>query len=81
MAGGDHLHFGILLQGLPVDPREWWDGHWIQDRLALKLGEKTGEAFWIEVESGPADRGSTPSDREVVRALISSRITDLAWGR
>jgi len=38
LAGGDHLHFGILLQGLPVDPREWWDDHWIQDRLALKLG-------------------------------------------
>ena len=39
LAGGDHLHFTMLLQGLPVDPREWWDGHWIQDRLALKLGD------------------------------------------
>ncbi len=38
LAGGDHLHFTMLLQGLPVDPREWWDGHWIADRLALKLG-------------------------------------------
>jgi murein DD-endopeptidase MepM/ murein hydrolase activator NlpD len=38
LAGGDHLHFTILLQGLPVDPREWWDGHWIHDRLVLKLG-------------------------------------------
>jgi murein DD-endopeptidase MepM/ murein hydrolase activator NlpD len=37
LAGGDHLHFGILLQGLPVDPREWWDDHWIHDRLRLKL--------------------------------------------
>jgi len=39
LAGGDHLHFGILLQGLPIDPREWWDGHWIGDRLGLKLGD------------------------------------------
>ncbi len=38
LAGGDHLHFAILLQGLPVDPAEWWDGHWIKDRIALKLG-------------------------------------------
>ncbi len=38
LAGGDHLHFTMLLHGLPVDPREWWDGHWIRDRLALKLG-------------------------------------------
>jgi murein DD-endopeptidase MepM/ murein hydrolase activator NlpD len=38
LAGGDHLHLGILLQGLPVNPVEWWDGHWINDRLARKLG-------------------------------------------
>jgi murein DD-endopeptidase MepM/ murein hydrolase activator NlpD len=38
LAGGDHLHFTMLLQGLPVTPVEWWDGHWIQDRLKLKLG-------------------------------------------
>lgn len=39
LAGGDHLHFTMLLQGLPVDPREWWDSHWIHDRLKLKLGD------------------------------------------
>jgi len=38
LAGGDHLHFCTLLQGLPVNPVEWWDGHWIRDRLATKLG-------------------------------------------
>jgi len=38
LAGGDHLHFSILLRGLPVNPQEWWDGHWIHDRLKLKLG-------------------------------------------
>jgi len=39
LAGGDHLHFTILLHGLAVNPREWWDGHWIHDRLELKLGD------------------------------------------
>jgi len=38
LAGGDHLHFTTLLQGLPVSPVEWWDPHWIQDRIARKLG-------------------------------------------
>src|SRR5258706_1196410 len=38
LAGGDHLHFTTLLQGLPVNPNEWWDAHWIEDRLARKLG-------------------------------------------
>jgi murein DD-endopeptidase MepM/ murein hydrolase activator NlpD len=38
LAGGDHLHFTMLLQGLAVTPVEWWDPHWIQDRAARKLG-------------------------------------------
>jgi murein DD-endopeptidase MepM/ murein hydrolase activator NlpD len=42
LAGGDHLHFTMLLRGLPVNPVEWWDPHWIQDRLARKLGPALG---------------------------------------
>ena len=38
MAGGDHLHFTMLVHGLPVTPVEWWDSHWIEDRLDGKLG-------------------------------------------
>lgn len=38
LAGGDHLHFTMLVGGLPVDPVEWWDGAWIRDRVAAKLG-------------------------------------------
>jgi murein DD-endopeptidase MepM/ murein hydrolase activator NlpD len=38
LAGGDHLHFAILLGGLPVNPLEWWDPHWVRDRIAAKLG-------------------------------------------
>ena len=38
LALGDHLHFTVLLNGLPVSPAEWWDGHWIDDRLRRKLG-------------------------------------------
>jgi murein DD-endopeptidase MepM/ murein hydrolase activator NlpD len=37
LAGGDHLHFTTLLHGLPVNPVEWWDEHWIHDRIASKL--------------------------------------------
>jgi murein DD-endopeptidase MepM/ murein hydrolase activator NlpD len=29
MAGGDHLHFSMLVNGIFVDPKEWWDKHWI----------------------------------------------------
>ncbi|HZR02023.1 MAG TPA: M23 family metallopeptidase [Burkholderiales bacterium] len=38
LAGGDHLHFAVMLDGLPVSPIEWFDSKWIHDRLKLKLG-------------------------------------------
>jgi murein DD-endopeptidase MepM/ murein hydrolase activator NlpD len=33
MAGGDHLHFSVIIQGEFVDPREWWDPQWHRDQL------------------------------------------------
>ncbi|MFA6499422.1 MAG: M23 family metallopeptidase [Desulfurivibrionaceae bacterium] len=30
MAGGDHLHFSMLVNGIFVDPREWWDEEWLK---------------------------------------------------
>ncbi len=30
LALGDHLHFGILVQGIEVRPIEWFDKHWIR---------------------------------------------------
>jgi hypothetical protein len=38
LAGGDHLHFTVLLRGVPVNPDEWFDGAWIRNRIAAKLG-------------------------------------------
>ena len=37
LATGDHLHFGFLVHGVPVNPIEWWDAHWIQDNIERKL--------------------------------------------
>jgi murein DD-endopeptidase MepM/ murein hydrolase activator NlpD len=28
LAGGDHLHFSMLIDGAQTDPREWWDATW-----------------------------------------------------
>lgn len=30
MAGGDHLHFSMLVNGVFTTPIEWWDSHWIE---------------------------------------------------
>lgn len=37
LAGGDHLHFSIMLRGHHVDPVEWWDPHWLHDQVTSKL--------------------------------------------
>jgi murein DD-endopeptidase MepM/ murein hydrolase activator NlpD len=37
LAGGDHLHFTMLVNGQMVNPVEWWDPHWIEDRILRKL--------------------------------------------
>ena len=34
MAGGDHIHFAMQIDGVQIDPKEWWDPHWIKDHIA-----------------------------------------------
>jgi murein DD-endopeptidase MepM/ murein hydrolase activator NlpD len=41
LAGGDHLHFAVLLDGVFVDPLEWFDKKWIDDHIEGKLSAKT----------------------------------------
>jgi len=37
LAGGDHLHFSMQVDGVQINPVEWFDAHWIQDRILSKL--------------------------------------------
>lgn len=37
MAGGDHIHFAMQLDGTQIDPKEWWDPHWIKDHIARRV--------------------------------------------
>lgn len=37
LAGGDHLHFGILVQHLFVNPAEWWDPGWVRTNILSKI--------------------------------------------
>ncbi len=36
---GDHLHFGVLVQGIEVNPLEWMDPNWIKTRITDILTE------------------------------------------
>lgn len=58
LAGGDHLHYATLLHGYPVSPIEWWDPHWIEDRILRKL--------WA---AAPAGRPQRPAARTPGGAL------------
>jgi len=37
LAGGDHLHFSVIVGGQFVNPTEWWDPHWIADNVTKKM--------------------------------------------
>ena len=41
LAIGDHLHFGMLVQGLEVQPLEWLDPRWIRDNIAGRMKTPT----------------------------------------
>jgi len=37
MAGGDHLHFSMLIHNTFVNPLEWWDRGWIKNNITSKI--------------------------------------------
>jgi murein DD-endopeptidase MepM/ murein hydrolase activator NlpD len=37
LAGGDHLHFTMLVGGQQVTPVDWWSTQWMQDRVLRKI--------------------------------------------
>ena len=39
LAGGDHLHFTMLLGGRAITPIDWWSAQWVEDRITRKLRE------------------------------------------
>ena len=57
LAGGDHLHYGVYLQGVAVLPVEWWDAKWIHDNIEPKLEGRSGEE--IAKAQAPAPRRAT----------------------
>lgn len=37
LAGGDHLHFDVLVSGHQVNPIEWLDPNWVKNNISTKL--------------------------------------------
>ena len=43
LAGGDHLHFTMLVGGNPVSAVDWWSTQWMEDRVLRKIREGGGK--------------------------------------
>lgn len=53
LAGGDHLHFGMMVHNTFVNPVEWWDIHWIRHNITDKLQQAVQMA--VASQSGNAN--------------------------
>jgi murein DD-endopeptidase MepM/ murein hydrolase activator NlpD len=56
LAAGDHLHFSTLVDGIHVDPVEWWDPKWVADHVTDKL-----KAFENPSATTAASAGQPPA--------------------
>jgi hypothetical protein len=55
LAVGDHLHYGVYLNGIAVLPLEWWDEKWLRDNVYPKLQPSTAESIVeAKAEAKPA---------------------------
>jgi murein DD-endopeptidase MepM/ murein hydrolase activator NlpD len=60
-AGGDHLHFSILVHHTFVNPIEWWDPLWIKNNITEKLAgwyQKDAQASLAETDTTDDEKGT-----------------------
>lgn len=43
LAAGDHLHFGMFIHNVFVDPLQWWDPAWIRNNITSKIRDAQPE--------------------------------------
>jgi murein DD-endopeptidase MepM/ murein hydrolase activator NlpD len=69
LALGDHLHYEVLIHGIPVTPIEWWDQKWLRDRIGTPLKQAGVALLKSEQPSAEEDREArAPRKRRAARA-------------
>ena len=63
LAAGDHLHYGVYLDGIAVLPVEWWDSKWIEDNIAPKLEGRNSEEIATSQQASKPSRGGVRKRR------------------
>lgn len=71
LAGGDHLHFAMMVHGTYTNPIDWFDAGYIHDRIALPLTEagiaQPGVTDLSEPQRGAAPKAGKPSARKAAK--------------
>jgi murein DD-endopeptidase MepM/ murein hydrolase activator NlpD len=72
LAGGDHLHFALLVHGVYASPIEWWDDHWLKDRIAKPLVDAgitlPGITDGVSAAASTSGPAAPPAKRRPARA-------------
>jgi murein DD-endopeptidase MepM/ murein hydrolase activator NlpD len=63
LAAGDHLHFGVYLDGVAVLPVEWWDQKWINDNVVPKLEGHSGQEIAQAQKPAKAAKAAKPAKK------------------
>jgi murein DD-endopeptidase MepM/ murein hydrolase activator NlpD len=66
MAFGDHVHFSMMIAGIQIDSKEWWDEHWIHDRILSKIGPQD-ERGQVSGTPARAAAPATPAKKKKAR--------------
>ncbi|HKJ99991.1 MAG TPA: M23 family metallopeptidase [Desulfotignum sp.] len=45
LAGGDHLHYSMIVHNVFVNPLEWWDPNWIKNNITSKIEAVQNRSF------------------------------------
>jgi len=61
LAGGDHLHFAILVGDTYVDPVEWWDPKWIREKIDALMPPEPASAPAAASPAGGAAPAASPA--------------------
>ncbi|MCL4502664.1 MAG: M23 family metallopeptidase [Deltaproteobacteria bacterium] len=73
LAGGDHLHFDMSIQGEFVDPLEWWDPHWLRDQVEKVWGKAATPATATAAESAPQAAKETRGKKKAGKGKTRSK--------
>jgi murein DD-endopeptidase MepM/ murein hydrolase activator NlpD len=60
LAAGDHLHFSMMVHGVHVDANDWWDHHWVGERILAPMGDHQKVAAPAQPAQAPPPQESTP---------------------